>query len=388
MDLLKIAQAGEKLPQRPSYSLKMPIALRRLHSHLLANNPRRTPHEVVSHLGAVQAQDYLGALWAVGTRMETATESEVEAALASRSIVRCWPMRGTLHFVAAEDARWMLELLAPRVLARHRPRLQREFELDPKTLRRCAKLVEKALAGGNALTRAELYTAFEDRGIATRDSRGLHILFALAHESLICFGPRKGKQPTFVLLDEWLPATKPKPREEALAELARRYFGGHGPATIADFVWWSGLTMKEAKEAIALTELEHEAIDEQPMWFASVPDVSSLSATQLLPPFDEYTVAYKDRSAIVEPAFATKVNAGGGMINAVVVVDGRVIGNWKRTLRGTSVEITISAFRELTPSEEQAIEREAERYADFLQSSLSKTIMSRTGKPFSTSGSS
>jgi hypothetical protein len=358
----------------------MSIALRRLHSQLLTTNARRTPHDVVSHLGAVQAQDYLGALWAVGTRMQTATESDVEAALTERSIVRCWPMRGTLHFVAAEDARWMLELLAPRVLTRHRPRLQREFDLDPKTLRRCGRLVEKALAGGHALTRQELYEVLEERGITTGDSRGLHILFALAHESLICFGARRGTQQTFVLLDEWLPAAKPKPREEALAELARRYFGGHGPATLADFGWWSGLTAKEAKEAIALTELQQEVVDEEPMWFASVPDVSSLSATRLLPPFDEYTVAYKDRSEIVDSAFAKQVNAGGGMINAVVVIDGQVTGNWKRTLRGTSVEITVSSFRELTPPETSAIEREAERYAAFVQSELSKTIVVRTGR--------
>jgi hypothetical protein len=333
------------------------VPLCRLRSQLLARNPAATVPEVVAHFGAVQAQDYLGALWAVGLRMRAAVESDIERALAERSIVRCWPMRGTLHFVAAEDARWMLELLAPRVLTRHRARLQRDFALDSRTLRRSRTLIERALQGGNALTRPEIYATLEKAGISTGASRGLHILFALAHEHLICFGARRGKQPTFVLLDEWLPATKPKPRLEALAELARRYCTGHGPATAADFAWWSGLTLKEANEGLALAE---------------VPPASSATSTgatpsvHLLPPFDEYTVAYKDRSAIVDPAFARQVNAGGGMLNAVVVVNGLVAGTWKRDLRGKSVEITVSPFRILTTRETSALEGAGARYARFL----------------------
>lgn len=324
------------------------VASRRLHSQLLAGNGLATPHAVVSHLGAVQAQDYLGALWAVGMRMRSAVEADVERALAERTIVRCWPMRGTLHFVAAEDVRWMLELLAPRVLTRHRPRLEREFELDPRTLRKARTLVERALAG-HASTRSEIYAMLERAGIATGASRGLHILFVLAHERVIVFGARRGRQPTFVLLDEWLPASTPKPREDALAELARRYFDGHGPATVDDLMWWSGLTRKEASEAIALAgpPREHRA------------PAAKLRA-HLLPPFDEYTVAYRDRSAIVEPELAARV------LNAVVAINGRVIGSWKRTLRGRSVEVTVTPFRALSATEGRAVEREKERYARFV----------------------
>jgi hypothetical protein len=330
------------------------IPERRLHSQLLAGNPLSTPHEVVAHLGAVQAQDYLGALWAVGVRMRDAVEADVERALAERSIVRCWPMRGTLHFVAAEDVRWMLELLAPRVLKRHRGRLERDFELDARTLRRSRTLVECALEGGGALTRAEIYAILEEAKISTGASRGLHILFALAHERVLCFGARRGRQPTFVLLDEWLPAAKPKPRDEALAELARRYVRGHGPAIAADFAWWSGLTLKEANEAFALVPAGDVAVP------AAKPTV------HLLPPFDEYTVAYKDRTAIIDPAFAKRVNAGGGIINAVVVVNGIVAGSWKRTLRGVSVDVAITPFRALTARETRALERETARYGKFV----------------------
>lgn len=330
------------------------LPLRRLRSHLLAGNALATPHAVVSHLGAIQAQDYLGALRAVGARMRNAVEADIERALAERSIVRCWPMRGTLHFVAAEDVRWMLELLAPRVLKRHRPRLERDFELDARTLRKARTLVERALRD-RAATRAEIYALWESAGISTRASRGLHMLFALAHERVIVFGARRGRQPAFVLLDEWLPASKPKPREEALAEIARRYFAGHGPATVGDLMWWSGLTKKEASEAIALAGAprEHRA-------------PAAKLRVHLLPPFDEYTVGYRDRSAIVEPELAKRVNAGGGIINAVVVINGRVAGSWKRTFRGKQVDVTVTPFRPLTESEGRAVEREKVRYARFV----------------------
>jgi len=325
----------------------MSVVAARLHRQLLADNGGATPHEVVAHLGAVQAQDYLGALWAVGARMKTAVESDVERALAERSIVRCWPMRGTLHFVAAEDVRWMLELLAPGVLTRHRPRLEREFGLDARTLRRSRPLVERALRGGIAMTRSEIYALIENGGIATGGSRGLHILFALAHERVICFGARRGKQPTLVLLDEWVPPAKSKTREEALAEIARRYFIGHGPATVADLMWWSGLTMKETKEAIALAGVDVESEANARVTRPSV---------QLLPPFDEYAVGYKDRTSILDPA----------VDKAIVVIDGLAAGQWKRTLRGESVDITISPFRALTAHESRALERAANRYAAFL----------------------
>ena len=331
------------------------IALLRLHSQLLAGNALDTPHAVVAHLGAVQAQDYYGALWAVGARMRDAVESDVERALAERRIVRCWPMRGTLHFVAAEDVRWMLELLAPRVLARHRLRLERDFELDARTLRRCRTVVQRALRGGHALTRPEIYAVLERAGIPAGASRGLHILFALAHERLLCFGARRGKQPTFVLLDEWLPPAPPKPREDALVEIARRYLTGHGPATAADLAWWAGLTLREAREAIALGGPPSE------------PPIRRIPRVHLLPPYDEYTVAYKDRSAIVEPEHAKRVNAGGGILNAVLVVDGRVAGSWKRVLRGKRVEVAVSPFRVLTAREEWAMGREVARYARFAE---------------------
>lgn len=299
----------------------------------------------MSHFGAVQAQDYLGALWGVGVRTENAVESDVERALAQRKLVRTWPLRGTLHLVAAEDVHWMLDFLAPRIVQRHTARLQREHQLDDKAVRRCRAVIERALGGGKRLTREEMYAALEQRGIDARDQRGLQILWRLAHDGVICFGPRDGKQQTFVLLDEWVPPTpNPLTGDEALAELTRRYFNSHAPATAADFAWWSGLTVAEAKRGMELAEIVD---DESP--------VEPVSSTHLLPAFDEYTVAYKDRSAI-----------GHNVLDPAVVIDGLVAGTWKRVLHRGEVEITISHFRPLTPKEQRALTEAADCYARFL----------------------
>ncbi|HKP50326.1 MAG TPA: crosslink repair DNA glycosylase YcaQ family protein, partial [Gemmatimonadales bacterium] len=184
------------------------ISGRRRENQLLIRPPARDPAEVVAWFGAVQAQDYRGALWAVGLRTVDAVESDVELAIAERRIVRTWPMRGTLHFVAADDVRWMLDLLAPRIVHRHAGRLEREFELDAAALSRCRRIITTSLRGQSPRTRAQVYQALKEKGMSPEGQRGVHILSRLAQEGLICGGPREGKQPTFVLMDEWLPETR------------------------------------------------------------------------------------------------------------------------------------------------------------------------------------
>lgn len=333
------------------------VARTRLASQGISDPRFRTPHDVVSWLGAIQAQDYLGALWAVGLRMREAVEADIERALAERSIVRSYPLRGTLHFVAAEDVQWMVELSAQRVLRSRLGRLQREFGLDAGAFRRARKVVEKALQGGNALTREELYQSLERARIATGSSRGLHITFHLAHEGLICFGPRKGKQQTWVLLEDWVPKRKKLHGEEAMAELARRYFASHAPATAADFAWWSGLPITVARRLAPESRARKR---------------ERVRTIHLLPPFDEYLVGYKDRSAVLDPKFVKKVNAGGGMLNATVVSDGEVIGTWKRTLKNDSVAIATNLWRALKRDERPLLEAAAQRYARFLGMALKR----------------
>ena len=164
---------------------------RLLHQHIAGTKFAR-PDEVVRWMGAMQAQDYQQALWAVGLRMRAPTLASVEAALASGTIILTWPLRGTLHFVAAENVRWMLELLAPRRVAADQTR-RHQLELDERTLERCARLFRNALAGGQRLTRAALMRLLEDVQINPTGQRGYHILWYLAQTGLICLGPRQGR---------------------------------------------------------------------------------------------------------------------------------------------------------------------------------------------------
>ncbi len=328
-----------------------------------------TPGDVVAWLGAVQAQDYLGALWAVGLRMQGATEATIEQALADRSIVRTWPLRGTLHFVTAADARWMLDLLAPRVIALSAGRL-RQLGLDDAVFARSSEVLSKALHGGNQLSRSALYELLEAAQISTAGQRGIHILWRHAHQGLICFGARDGKQQTFALLDEWIPQAKTMARAEGLAELARRYFRSHGPATLQDFVWWSGLTASDARAGLDMAKpyLAQDVVGGQVYWFPSstLSAHASLPTAYLLPAFDEYLVGYKDRSAVLNTLFVKQTNAGGGILNPTIVIDGQVVGTWKRAVTKGSVSITLYPFAALGKAEEQAVALAAQRFGAFL----------------------
>ena len=346
------------------------IAWQRLRNQHIATAALQDPADVVAWLGAVQAQDYPGGLWAVGLRTRNATQQDVERALADRTILRTWPMRGTLHFVAASDAQWMLELLAPRVIAATGPR-ERQLELDERVFARSRKLVVKGLEGGRQLTRTALYAMLDAARISTAGGRGLHIVLRLALEGLICFGAREGKQQTFALLDEWAPGAKRMARDESLAVLARRYFTSHGPATWRDFAWWSGLRTADAREAIHLASahLVRETVDGEEVWRGtSMPRAKqqALSAAYLLPPFDEYTVAYKDRTAALDPTHA-KYAQFGGMLSATIVVNGRVSGTWKRASVGGGVTIMPTFFGKAAPDHARTALAASERYGRFLE---------------------
>jgi hypothetical protein len=313
----------------------------------------------------VQAQDYRGGLWAVGIRMESATEASIERAIEDRSIVRTWPMRGTLHLVAAEDVRWLLPLLTPRMVARAAGRV-RQLGLAPSDFLRARKLLEKALRG-RQLARNEVYALFASGGVVPDGQRGIHILWQLAQERVICFGPRKGTQPTFVLLDEWLPASKPRPREEAIAELARRYFEGHGPATVADFAWWSGLPVGQAKAGLEPVKdrLACQESRGQAYWGPAVPPSLARAAptAHVLPPFDELLVAYTDRSASTDSAHARDVL---NLLRPTLVIKGQVVGTWTRLQDRQGVSIVPRWFSPQPSAALRALQAASKRYGDFL----------------------
>jgi len=351
------------------------VAAERLANQHLSRPVFERPSDVVRHLGAVQAQDYLASLWAVGLRTKGSAEADVERALADREIVRTWPMRGTLHFVPAADARWMLGLLTPRVVARSASRY-RQLELDERTFARSGRVFVRALRGGKSLTRAAMYGALESARVSTAGQRGIHILSRLAQDGLICFGAREGKQQTFALLEEWVPESKTFVRGEALGELARRYFESHGPATLRDFVWWSGLTTADARAGLEAAEpdLLRETVEGQTYWLPSRAGGAESQTkdetfdAHLLPVYDEYTVAYKDRSAALSTSDAAQT--GNGIFRHVIVVGGRVVGTWTRALKPGSVVITQTLLRRLNRQEARAVASAANRYGEFLGASV------------------
>lgn len=342
----------------------------RLYNQHITKPCFREAREVVKWLGAVQAQDYLGSLWAIGLRLRGSTESMIEKAIENREIVRSWPMRGTLHLVTAEDLRWMLKFLAPRVIQRSTG-LYRQAGLDSKVFAKSRKLVSIALKGESQLTRNEIYAVLQRARISTSEQRGLHILGYLAQTGLICFGPRKGKQQTFVLVDEWLPLSKIPAKEEALATFALTYFQSHGPATIHDFSWWSGLTIIEARKALQSIEskLVQEFVDGKTHYMlpAKQPQKKSGQAF-LLPSYDEYFVAYKDRSAALDPKLANNIKQlGNGIFTSPIVINGLMAGYWKRRLVKDTIMVETNIFSSMNKSAIDSIETAARRYGKFLK---------------------
>lgn len=344
------------------------LTARRLAGQGIATPIAETPADTVRHMAAMQAQDYHASLWAVGLRTKDATLIDVEDAIARGDIVRTWPMRGTLHLLAREDVRWMVALLAPRVQAANAARLARDYGLDAATLARAQRVVEQALATGAPVMRSALYAHMEAAGIASANARGLQLLNWLAHESVICQGPRHGKQPTFVLLDAWVPAAPPLARDEALHRLALRYLQGHGPATVADLAWWSGLTQKDAQQALrsAASALEQETHDGIAWWWhRDAPAASRSRAVHLLPAFDEYLIGYRDRTPVLDVALTRRVIGANGLVAATAIIEGRVAATWKRDAASEG-GITLEPLRALDDDDHAGIQRAAQRLRRFM----------------------
>ncbi|MBH8557019.1 winged helix DNA-binding domain-containing protein [Hymenobacter negativus] len=344
------------------------IARLRLLNQRISGEKCPDPAAVVRWMGALQAQDYGQAVWAVGLRTLRPALAAVEQALADGQLVLTWPMRGTMHLVPAEDAAWMVRLLAPRVLRGLTARL-RQLELDQTTIERSKTVFYEALCGGRRLTRAGMMQALEQAGISTQGQRGYHLLGHTAQLGHICFGPQLERQQTFVLLDEWVPNARKLDREEALAELTRRYFRSHGPATVHDFANWAGLTLADARQGLEAVQpgLVSAKVEEQLYWFSAeeMPVVAPTNAVQLLPGFDEYLLGYKDRRAVLAQEHAAKVVPGGnGVFKPMVVVDGQIVGTWQRAVKKGVVDVVASFFDKAL--EADAVACASRQYADFL----------------------
>jgi hypothetical protein len=352
----------------------MDIVRERLRSQrLTGTRTGRTAADVVRWLGAVQAQDYGAAKWAVAQRAGKLTNAELEGALTDGSILRTHVLRPTWHFVVPEDIRWMLRLTAPRVKALMAYG-NRESRLDEATFARCNRAIEAALLGGRQLTRVELGHALRDAGIEFPNLIALGRLMMRAElDGVVCSGAPRGKQSTYALLDERVPATDDKDRHAGLAALAGRYFAGHGPATVKDFAWWSGLSVADATAGAQTAQpgLHHTSINGNTYWSAPGgarrPRKSDVRA-HLLASFDEYTVGYADRSAIREaPGVGPFESRAEAILNNVVLLEGRAMGTWKRTVQKGTIRLAVTAFRRLSGDESAAIAAAAERYARFLE---------------------
>jgi hypothetical protein len=321
------------------------------------------PAEVVRRLLALQGQDYPGSLWSIGLRTASATLAQVEAAHESGEIVRAWTMRGTLHFVVADDLPWMLALTGERMVRAAEGR-RRQLELDPAQFDRAERIVRDRLSGGATASRAELFAAFEDGGLPTTGQRGIHILGQLGQTGVIVLVG----QTEWALIEHRIPQPRLLERAEALHEFALRYFTAHGPATIRDFAWWSSLTLTDARAGLAAARDQLDELEVDGVSYFHRPGLEPAArAVHLLPGFDEYLLGYTDRRAPLSGAHTEVIVPGGnGMFLSTIVVNGEVVGSWRRTARAKKVDVTTKPFDEFGASVEAGIARAAKRYGRFL----------------------
>lgn len=325
------------------------------------------PADVVKYLGAVQSQDYSGAKWALGMRLKNSTDELIEKAFTNGEIIRTHIMRPTWHFVHPDDARWMLDLTARRIQALAKGR-HKQLEIDDAVLTKSEKIITKALQGGKQVARDELSALLKQNGIATDEQRYVHIMMHLELEQVICSGGRAGKQFTYALFDERVPKSKKLSHNEAVVKLMGRYFTSHGPATLADFVWWSGLTITDARAGIENLKhkLERYEFEGNTYWFTGNPSAAKSTAAYLLPNYDEYIVSYKDRSFAINVKDISKADPRGTIFNHTIILNGKIEGIWKKAIKKDMLEMELTPFKKLSNANLKLVEIAAKKYAKFL----------------------
>ena len=358
-------------------AIEADVARRRLAAQRLAGEPFLTAPDALRAMGALQAQDYAAAKWGLGQRVAACTEAQLDALFDQGAILRTHVLRPTWHFVLPEDARWLQELTGPRVMAGLSAR-QRQLDLDAKTISCAAEVFSEALSGGRHLTRTELGEALRQAGVAPDGQRLPHLLAAAEHACVITSGPRRGRDFTYALLDDRAPTARRRPREEALTDLTVRYFATRGPATVRDFAWWSGLPISDVRLGVELAgdQLERTPGPDGVSWISGPQPANAPGdpVAHLLPNFDEITVAYRDRSALLDPAvefdpslfsWFRASSPEGALLSNIVTVDGRVRGAWRRTLNGQSVTVDLRLLKE-DKAEAPLIVAAAKRLGHFL----------------------
>ncbi len=339
----------------------------RLASHGLDAPRFDSPRDLIAHFGCIQAQDTRQSRWVIASRIEGATDASIKASLARGEIVRTWPMRGTLHYTDPRHVRPLLELCAAKTLSGF-PKRRAILGISDAHAEKALALMQKGLRG-KTLSRTELGALLEKGDIPMQTQWVYHLACYAATKGIICFGPPDGDDDTFVLLDEWVPAAKRLPREAQLAEIARMYVRGHGPATADDLAWWTGLGKGDCTKALAAIASECEICTlpngKDAYFYAPRAARAAAPRIRLLGGFDEYFLGYKDRSPVADVAHHSKLFTSNGIFFPLVVEDGRVIGSWKREIKKDTVRFTFSLLPGVAVPP-KALHQECARYTAFL----------------------
>jgi hypothetical protein len=346
------------------------IAILRLASQRITGPGFQTAKDTVNWMGALQAQDYAMAKWAVGVRLAAATHETVEAAINAGEILRTHLLRPTWHLVSAENIYWLLELTAPQIKAVLKTR-HTGLEISDTVVAKSNKIIENALKSETPLTREDLIAELERAGFTIEDNRGYHLLLFAELDGILCSGETINGKQTCALLENRVPRTKSLNREEALSKLANLYFSSRAPATVQDFAWWSRLSTGDAKRALEMAKpgLNSDIVEGQTYWFPKSLSAPAIDPDEvhLLPAFDEFIISYKDRTASLPFENFNKAVSSNGIFRPVIVVNGQVIGIWKRTINKDAVIVETQFFKHPGDLLLSRLEEAVENYGGFLQ---------------------
>jgi hypothetical protein len=352
------------------------IANLRLINQQIAGSEFKTAKEIVGWMGAMQAQDFAMSKWAIGARLPGTTEKMIEAAIDNGEIIRTHLLRPTWHLVSADDIYWMLRLTAPHIKASMKSR-DKQLELDEKTYSKCNIVLEKALQNSTNLTREALVACLNTAGISTSDNRASHIFMRAELEGIICSGISTGNKQTYALLSLRVADEIRINRDEALAKLANTYFKSHGPATLKDFNWWSGLPAADSRKAIEMVKpgFISETIEGETYWFTeSVADaLTNKESVYLLPAFDEFIISYKDRTSTLQLDHHSKAVSSNGIFRPVIVINGKVAGIWKRSLNKNKILLETGFFNSTTDINRKMIDVAVSDFGKFMNRAIDST---------------
>ncbi len=349
------------------------ISVLRSFNQQITNPKFNTAEEITGWMGAFQAQDYGMSKWALGIRLLNSTEAAINMEFNSGSIIRTHLLRPTWHIVSSKDIYWISGLTAPRIKASLKFR-DKQLELTDIIYNKCNRILEKSLRDSNHQTREELISELKKFKIDVEYNRASHIFLRAELDGIICSGKHKEGKPTYAILEEWVPERKNINREEALKELAKRYFTSRGPALITDFAWWSGLSISNVKLALDFNKgcLISEEIQNQTYWMADTyleptPDSEEI---YFLPAFDEFLISYRDRTASLLLNDNKKVISNNGIFYPSVMKNGQVIGIWKRNIRNNRVLLTKTLFNSGTSDRDNNFLISINRYSNFIGKSI------------------